>query len=136
MTLSADNPYQYLKEETKTVTYHGSYVDKFEEYEDQFAPINTDRRARRQRKPKARHVPKKSSRQIVAEIAARYERSVARRIKRAGFPVLKTLEQFRWSWPSKINRALIQDLFRLRFIEQNQNVVFMANVGLGKTHLK
>jgi len=69
------------------------------------------------------------------ELAARCERSVARRIKRAGFPVLKTLEQFRWSWPSKINRALIQDLFRLRFVEQNQNVVFMGNVGLGKTHL-
>jgi len=69
------------------------------------------------------------------EIAARYERSVARRIKRAGFPVLKTLEQFRWSWPSKINRAQVQDLFRLRFIEQNLNVVFLGNVGLGKTHL-
>ena len=69
------------------------------------------------------------------ESAARYERSVARRIKRARFPVLKTLEQFRWSWPTKINRAHIQDLFRVRFIEQNVNVVFMGNVGLGKTHL-
>ena len=69
------------------------------------------------------------------ESAARYERSVARRIKRARFPVLKTLEQFRWSWPTRINRAQIQDLFRLRFIEHNVNVVFMGNVGLGKTHL-
>jgi len=69
------------------------------------------------------------------ESAARYERSVARRIKRACFPVIKTLEQFRWSWPTKINRAQIQDLFRLRFIEQNVNVVFMGNVGLGKTHM-
>ena len=69
------------------------------------------------------------------ESAARYERSVERRVKRARFPVLKTLEQFRWSWPTKINRAQVQDLFRLRFIEQNVNVVFMGNVGLGKTHL-
>ena len=69
------------------------------------------------------------------ESAARYERSVARRIKRARFPVLKTLEQFQWSWPSRINRTQIQDLFRLRFVEQNVNVVLMGNVGLGKTHL-
>ncbi len=51
------------------MTHYGSFVDKFEEYEDRFTPLNTDRRARRQRKPKARHMPKKSSRQIVAEIA-------------------------------------------------------------------
>jgi DNA replication protein DnaC len=69
------------------------------------------------------------------ERAARYERSVARRIKRARLPVIKTLEQFRWSWPSRINRTQIQDLFRLRFIQENINVVLMGNVGLGKTHL-
>ena len=69
------------------------------------------------------------------ESAARYERSVTRRIKQARLPVIKSLEQFTWSWPTKINRAQIQDLFRLRFIEQNINVVFMSNVGLGKTHL-
>jgi len=70
-----------------------------------------------------------------AEASARYERSVQRRTKAAHLPVLKTLEQFNWGWPSKINRAQIQDLFRLRFIEQNTNVVFIGGVGLGKTHL-
>ena len=69
------------------------------------------------------------------EAAARYERSVQRRTKAARLPVLKTLEQFDWAWPKKINRAQVQDLFRLRFIEQNSNVVFIGGVGLGKTHL-
>jgi DNA replication protein DnaC len=69
-----------------------------------------------------------------AEAAARYERSVQRRTKAARLPVLKTLEQFDWSWPKKINRAQVQELFRLRFIEQNTNVVFIGGVGLGKTH--
>ncbi len=69
-----------------------------------------------------------------AEAAARYERSVQRRTKAARLPVLKTLEQFNWSWPKKINRAQVQDLFRLRFVEQNTNVVFIGGVGLGKTH--
>ena len=68
------------------------------------------------------------------EAAERYDRSVQRRTKAARLPVLKTLEQFDWSWPKKINRAQVQDLFRLRFVEQNTNVVFIAGVGLGKTH--
>jgi DNA replication protein DnaC len=70
-----------------------------------------------------------------AEAAARYERSVQRRTKAARLPVLKTLEQFDWLWPKKINRAQVQDLFRLRFLEQNTNIVFIGGVGLGKTHL-
>jgi DNA replication protein DnaC len=53
----------------------------------------------------------------------------------ARFPVLKTLDQFEWNWPTKINRPQIQNLFRLRFIEEKGNVIFIANVGLGKSHL-
>ena len=70
-----------------------------------------------------------------AEDAARYERSVQRRTRAAHLPLIKTLEQFDWSWPTHINRAQVQDLFRLRFIEQHTNVVFIGGVGLGKTHL-
>ena len=39
------------------------------------------------------------------------------------------------SWPKKINRAQVRDIFRLRFIEQNSNVVLIGGVGLGKTRL-
>ena len=35
----------------------------------------------------------------------------------------------------KFNRPQIQNLFRLRFIEDKGNVIFIANVGLGKSHL-
>jgi hypothetical protein len=38
----------------------------------------------------------------------------------------KTLDQFQWSWPKKINRPQIQNLFRLNFIEQKANVIFLA----------
>ncbi len=47
----------------------------------------------------------------------------------------KTLEQFQWSWPKKINRTQVQNLFRLQFIEHKGNVIFLGGVGLGKTHL-
>jgi DNA replication protein DnaC len=46
-----------------------------------------------------------------------------------------TLEDFQWSWPRKINRPQIQNLFRLAFIAAHANIVLIGNVGLGKTHL-
>ena len=58
---------------------------------------------------------------IEGEATMRENRSIERRIKNARFPVLKTLDTFRWSWPKKINRLQIQNLFRLDFIAmQNQ----------------
>jgi DNA replication protein DnaC len=72
---------------------------------------------------------------VEAETHRREERSIARRISLARFPVIKTLDQFQWSWPKKINRLQVQNLFRLTFIEEKANVVFLANVGLGKSHL-
>lgn len=70
-----------------------------------------------------------------AEVNARNDRSTQRRIKQARFPVLKTLDTFDWNWPTKINRLKVQDLFRLAFLKDNTNVIFLAGVGLGKTHL-
>ena len=75
------------------------------------------------------------SRLIEGETARRQDRSVVRRIRLARFPVRKTLEQFQWTWPTKINRLQVQNLFRLKFIDDSANVVFIGGVGLGKSHL-
>jgi DNA replication protein DnaC len=72
---------------------------------------------------------------IEGEYNQRRQRVIERRIKAARFPVIKTREQFRWDWPKKINRLAVQDLFRLEFLKEKANVVFLGNVGLGKTHL-
>src|SRR5262249_53867051 len=72
---------------------------------------------------------------VEGEATLRENRSIERRIKNARFPVLKTLEDFQWSWPKKINRPQIQNLFRLAFIERKTNVVFISTVGLGNAHL-
>jgi DNA replication protein DnaC len=72
---------------------------------------------------------------IEGEAALRADRAVARRIQAARFPVIKTLDSFRWDWPKKINRLEIQDLFRLHFVHDKANVIFLGLVGLGKTHL-
>lgn len=69
------------------------------------------------------------------EASLRRLRSTERRIRMARFPVKKSIEGFRWDWPSAINRPLVQDLFRLKFIQDKSNVIFLGGVGLGKTHL-
>lgn len=72
---------------------------------------------------------------IEGEALERRQRSIQRRIRQARFPVIKTLEPFQWTWPRKINRLQVQNLFRLKFIEDQANVIFLSGVGLGKTHL-
>jgi DNA replication protein DnaC len=72
---------------------------------------------------------------LEGECLRRRDNRTVRRIRQARFPVIKTLDSFDWSWPKKINRLQIQDLFRLAFIKEKTNVIFMGGVGLGKTHL-
>ena len=72
---------------------------------------------------------------IDAEAKQRQDRAVQRRIRMARFPQIKTMEQFKWSWPKKINRLQVQNLFRLNFVEEKSNVILLGGVGLGKTHL-
>lgn len=75
------------------------------------------------------------TRLIEGEFLQRQQRTIQRRVRAARFPVLKTLEQFRWDWPKKINRLQVQNLFRLDFLKDHVNPIFVGNVGVGKTHL-
>ncbi|HOA22956.1 MAG: RIO1 family regulatory kinase/ATPase [Aggregatilineales bacterium] len=45
------------------------HYDKYEDYEEWFDPMRTDRKARRRRKPKANHAPKKRKEAIIEELA-------------------------------------------------------------------
>jgi RIO kinase 1 len=46
-----------------------SYVERYQDYEERFDPMRTDRKARRRRRPMARRAAKKQRRQIIAELA-------------------------------------------------------------------
>lgn len=72
---------------------------------------------------------------IDGESLRRADRGTERRIAAARFPVMKTLEQFEWSWPTSINQMQVRHLFRLGFLENKGNVVLIGNVGTGKSHL-
>lgn len=72
---------------------------------------------------------------IKQEAGLRKDKAILRRIRLARFPVVKTMDQFNWSWPRKINRVQIENLFRLKFIEEKSNVIFIGSVGVGKTQI-
>jgi len=72
---------------------------------------------------------------LEGECRARQQRAVERRVLAARFPVIKTLDQFRWDWPKKVNELQVKNLFRLNFVEQKTNVILMGGVGLGKSHI-
>src|SRR2546422_5333045 len=66
------------------------------------------------------------------EADVRRDRATKSRIRLARFPVIKTLEQFRWDWPTRINRLQVQNHFRLAFIKDKSNLILLGGVGLGK----
>lgn len=69
------------------------------------------------------------------EANAKQQRASERRVKQARFPYVKTVDNFDWNHPKKINRDLVRHLFSLGFLENCANVAFLAPPGLGKTHL-
>ena len=72
---------------------------------------------------------------VQGETDMRWDNAIVRRTRIAHFPVIKTLEQFQWNWPKKINQQQIKHLFRLEFIKDKANAILLGGVGLGKTHL-
>src|SRR5258708_3228506 len=69
------------------------------------------------------------------EAARAHDRSVARRLAAARFPVSKTMAGWNWSWPKKINRMQFEHLLQLGFLQAHANVVLLGPTGVGKTHL-
>lgn len=69
------------------------------------------------------------------ELAARRERSIAARLKLAGLPAVKTLEQFDFGFQPSLDERKVRDLHTLRFLANGENIIFLGPPGCGKTHL-
>ena len=70
------------------------------------------------------------------ETESRQENQNRRRLKAAGFPYLKTMEEFDCSQLNEaVSPLFLRELASCQFIQDKQNIVMIGNPGRGKTHL-
>ena len=69
------------------------------------------------------------------EIAYRDERASKIQVAVAGFPFEKEINDFDFSYQPGISKQQILELSSLRFVENNENILFVGSSGVGKTHL-
>ena len=72
---------------------------------------------------------------LTEEVQLRKSRGKQMLLKTAGFPYIKTREQFDDDFNSGIPKKAIQELFSLTFIKRKENIVLLGPSGTGKTHV-
>jgi DNA replication protein DnaC len=63
------------------------------------------------------------------------DRAISTMIKTAGFPFSKTIEDYDFDFQPSVRRKEIEDYRSLRFLENNESLLFIGSSGVGKTHL-
>jgi DNA replication protein DnaC len=69
------------------------------------------------------------------EIDVREQNMIQSMVKVGAFPHLKEIKDFDFNFQPSLNQQQILDFLTLRFIEKNENIVFLGPSGVGKTHL-
>ena len=72
---------------------------------------------------------------IDIEDRERKRRSLERRLTNARIGAFKPIADFDWTWPKRIDRLLIEELFSLAFVDDATNIVLVGPNGVGKTML-
>ena len=72
---------------------------------------------------------------LKAEHEARQARSRQVLVKMAGFPTIKTLDDYDYTFAAGAPKKTIQTLADLAFIERKENIILLGPSGTGKTHL-
>lgn len=83
---------------------------------------------------------KRSPREVLEQLCeterrARDARHMERRHRQSKLGNFKPIDEFDWSHPRVIDRALFEELLTLDFVRRKANVLFRGSVGLGKTTL-
>jgi DNA replication protein DnaC len=69
------------------------------------------------------------------ELQGRETNRLAANLRKAGFPVIKRLEEFDYRHQTTITKRQVNQLLDFRFLEERANLVFIGPPGVGKTHL-
>lgn len=69
------------------------------------------------------------------EIDLKDKKAQERRLKNAGFPVLKRIEDFDLSFQKSITQKQINRLLEMEWIDRMYNLIFLGPPGVGKTHV-
>lgn len=72
---------------------------------------------------------------LKSESQTKAQRSKATLTKMAGFPTIKTLEQFDFDFTIGVNRRQIEELSTMEFVKRKENIILLGHSGVGKTHL-
>jgi len=72
---------------------------------------------------------------LKGEMAYHQRKAEERRTKRAGFPFVKTVDDFDFGFQRSITRKQVNQLLEMQWIEKAYNLVFLGPPGVGKTHL-
>lgn len=69
------------------------------------------------------------------EIDLKDKKAQERRLKNAGFPVLKRIEDFDLGFQKSITQKQINRLLEMEWIDRMYNLIFLGPPGVGKTHV-
>lgn len=69
------------------------------------------------------------------EIEKKDQAAITAMVKVGAFPYIKEMKDFDFSYQEELNKAEITDFLNHRFLENKENIVFLGNSGVGKTHL-
>ncbi|WP_228735939.1 ATP-binding protein [Marinobacter sp. LV10MA510-1] len=67
------------------------------------------------------------------EISERKQRSLERRLSSAKLGRFKSLTEFDWQWPAKIDQQAVHRVMQLDFIQDPSNIILIGSNGVGKS---
>ena len=70
---------------------------------------------------------------VAIEEQERKRRSLERRLRAARIGSFKSITDYDWTWPKRVDREAIDELVSLKFVEEGINAVLLGPNGVGKT---
>lgn len=68
-----------------------------------------------------------------AEAEERSRRSLEHRLRVSNIKKFKPMADFEWTWPSKIERDIVERALTLEFLQEARNLILLGPNGVGKT---